>query len=42
LLLPIPGDATLRGAEFFAQWLVLDPLGPSGVAASRGARVQVY
>jgi hypothetical protein len=39
--LPLPSAAGLEGSTFVAQWLVADPAGPAGIAASAGLRITV-
>lgn len=38
---PIPAVAGLGGATVYAQWVVLDPGAPQGLAASRGSRITI-
>ncbi len=42
LVLALPPDPLLAGRTFHAQWLVLDPAAPQGLAASEAARFELF
>lgn len=42
LVLALPSDPLLAGRTFHAQWLVLDPAAPQGLAASEAARFELF
>lgn len=41
LTFSLPGNVALRGAELYAQWLILDPAGPNGASASPAAQLVI-
>ncbi|MAE64318.1 MAG: hypothetical protein CMJ18_08590 [Phycisphaeraceae bacterium] len=42
LQIPIPDDPGLVGMQFWAQWFIVDPNGPAGLSASRGATWTIF
>ena len=38
----LAADPAMIGAEFFAQWLVLDPAAAGGIAVSAGAEFELF
>jgi hypothetical protein len=42
LAFTVPNVPSLRGISLFGQWLILDPLGPSGLASSNAFGFPIF
>jgi|LakMenEpi03Aug12_release.lakeMendotaPanAssembly.Ray.scaffolds.fasta_scaffold277847_2 hypothetical protein len=41
LTIPLPSSPAVQGASLFSQWVVFDPLGPSGALATTGGQLTI-